>query len=36
MKRKISLEGIKFFDENGVAHISKEIADISDLIDMAN
>lgn len=36
MKRKISLEGIKFFDENGVAHISKEISDISDLIDMAN
>lgn len=36
MKRKISLEGIKYFDENGVAHISKEISDVSDLIDLAN
>lgn len=36
MKRKISLEGIKYFDEHGVAHVSKEISDISDLIDLAN
>lgn len=36
MKRKISLEGIKFFDESGTAHISKEIFDLNDLIDLAS
>lgn len=36
MKRKISLSGIKYIDHEGVAHISKDIRSIDDLIDLGN
>ena len=34
MKRKICLKGIKYIDWNGVAHISKDIQNIEDLIEL--
>ena len=34
MKRKICLKGIKYIDEEGIAHISKNIESIDDLIDL--
>ena len=36
MKRKICLNGIKYIDHDGVAHISKDIRSIDDLIDLGN
>jgi SpoVK/Ycf46/Vps4 family AAA+-type ATPase len=36
MKRKISLNGIKYIDHEGVAHISKDVTSIDDLIDLGN
>lgn len=36
MKRKISLNGIKYIDHNGVAHISKDIKSIEDLIELGD
>lgn len=36
MKRKLCLKGIKYIDHDGVAHISKNIDSIDDLIELAD